>query len=547
MPSKDWVQQRHPAYSDWKDAEDRHRASYTARTKDLIPYIVPYLFEETDEVEEEGPKVLKRSELGYGISLNESYLSEIFGHLRGAPARYTFGLLAGDQEEESFTDTAPDDTRIEELWEDATLENTSWVNFFLGKVLEWMLTSPGGLVVVDAPPGQPSNRREDGEVRPYFRFVPGSKLLDAGRGKTGFRWVKLAERVDDRTWDDDTGEFTQRIVVYSLENTENGQSRTVLRRFTDDGDPIFPDRAAEERVVDANGPAPGVDLGQFVDRQGQPTLPVVKATFGEHPDVPWMGAGLLMGLADIVIDVFNTVTEMREGYRDEVFAPYVHVGPEPESVKELIVEGSIFLALGDEENVSLERLTADATSVSSGMEQIRLAIEAWEQSAKRKAAKAQEREMSGVALQAEFQLDLAPLLTEVAETLDDVESAAMWIAAQFVNREASEDELRGMGVERDTNFRPEAEASRINRIVGEAKEAFGRFPSSTALSESFMRFLEAADLVDLDEEVEVGEGGESMTRRELIRSQVEDGFNQAMESQRNRDQGALPLAGGGGF
>jgi len=541
VPTSAWVEQRHPQYNFWRATEKSQRASYIARRKDLVPYLVPYIFEITDENEGD-PTKLARGDLGYGLSVNESYLSDILGHVRNAASSYSWGLLADEEPDVATSGAPPAGTVALSIWEDATNTNVSWRNFFLRKVLEWQLTSPGGFVIVDAPQGRPQSAAQDAQFRPYLRFVQSSFLLDAGRSRNGFRWMKFVESIDERTWDDEGGEFTLRYLVYSLEGPED-EAHTVVRRFTEKGDPIVPEVPDDQLTEDGQG----IDLGVFVDRQGTPTLPIVPATFGEHPDVPWLGSGLLMGLDDIVIDIFNTVSEMREGYRDEVWSPFVHVGPEPSSVRDLIVGGSKFIALGDEDNVSLTRLTADAAAVDSGMAQVKIALDAWQESAKRKAADAQAREMSGIALQADFQLSLAPLLREVAETLDDVESGVMWIVAQFVDREARVSDLAGMGVERNRDFRPEEEASRINRIVGDATKSFGRFPSAEALSEAFMRMVESSDMIDLDETIQVGqgEGAEQVSRRELIQRQVRDGFSQMIEAQRNRDQGGVPLAFGG--
>lgn len=545
MPG-DWVTRKHPGYSDWKESEDLSRASYIARRKDLVPYLVPHLFEEeTPEDDAEklkkaqtiqmDPRELRRAKLGFGIGLNESYLSEVLGHVRGAGVSRNFGPL--DSANEGPTSGGPSEgSAARRLWEDFTRRNTTWKNFFHRTVLDWMLSSPGGLIVVDAPAGESATAADDEELTPFGRFVPWSQVFDVGRGQRGFRWVKLTENVDAR---DPKGEGSEEIetryVLYELQ----GDGSTQVSRWNEKGDPVA------WEVERANGEPEEVteiNLGTFVDRQGDPTLPIVNAGFGEHPDVSFVGAGLLMGLDEIVTDLFNLVTEIREGFRDEVFSLLVHKGPEPEGVRDLLKKGSRFVPLGDEENVSLTRVGPDAKIVTSGESLVTLALKSWAESARRKAQKAQEREMSGVALQAEFQLDLAPLLREIAGVLDDLETNVLLIAAQFVDRTVGVEALRQIDVTRDDEFRPEDEASRISRIVGEAKQAFGRIPSATALSRAFMRWAESTGVFDLDQEVEL-QGGETVPLRDLLRQETETGFQNAVSSQRQRDQSSFPLTG----
>lgn len=545
MPG-DWVTRKHPSYEDWKTAEDLSRASYIGRRKDLAPYLVPHVFEEeTPEDEHEkvrkvqsiemDPRKLRRAKLGFGIGLNDSYLSEVLGHVRGAPVSRNFGPL--DPSNEGPTSGGPSEgSSARRLWEDLTRRNTTWKNFFHRTVLDWMLSSPGGLIVVDAPAGESVTAADDEELTPFARFVPWSQVFDVGRGERGFRWVKLTERVDAR---DPKGEKSEEIetryVLYELQD----DGSTEVSRWDEDGDPV----AFEvERGDGETEEVSARNLGTFQDRQGDPTLPIVNAGFGEHPDVSFVGSGLLIGQDEIVVDLFNLVTEIREGFRDEVFSLLVHKGPEPEGVRDLLKKGSRFVALGDEENVSLTRVGTDAKIVSSGETLVNLALKSWAESARRKAAAAQEREMSGVALQAEFQLDLAPLLREIAGVLDDLETNVLLIAAQFVDRTVNLEDLRSIDVTRDDEFRPEDEASRISRIVREAKEAFGRIPSATALSRAFMRWAESTGVFNLDQEVEL-QGGETVVLRDLLRQEAETGFQNAVSSQRQRDQSSFPLTG----
>jgi hypothetical protein len=546
MPDAAWVENRHPDFATWTALEKRQRASYTARVIDLAPYLIPYIFEK-EEGSDFDPAGLSRASLGYGFGLNESYLSDIFGHVRNAAGSYTWGPLVAKDGDTPIQGDPPAGSIAASLWGDITMSNTSWRNFFMRRGLEWLLTSLGGFIVVDAPPGRARSAKEDASFRPYTRFVPMSSVPNFGPGRTGFRWIRFLESVDERKWDDaDNAGIQDRHVVYSLEKYADDSVHTILRRFDEKGTPIPPANLGETNGPVASVDGNGVDLGTFFDFQGEPTMPIVQVAYGETPGIAHVGGGLLQGLDDIILDAFNTVSEMREGYRDEVFAPFVHVGPKPEKVRDLLVEGTKFLALGDEENVSLDRLTADVSSVTAGKELIDLALNAWKEAAKSNAADAQVRAMSGIALQAEFQLSLAPLLREVTETLDDLESNVMHRAAQFADSSATVDGLATIGVARNTQFRPEDEASRLARIVKDARDGFGRIPSADYLTHAFMRWVEASDSVELDAVVQVQgpNGTVTQTLRDLIESQAGKGFTQAIEAQRNRDQSAVPLFGG---
>lgn len=512
MEKQSWVEREHPWRRIWAEDEARQRASYHARRKDLAEYLVPHRFERTPEVKK-SPANLDRADLGYGIGLNRSYLSEIFGHVRSASAEYTWGPLVASSEvdEDGVVEGAPPSgTLARTVWEDATRENTSWRNFFLRKVLEWMLTSPGGFVVVDVPAGpRGSSEREDRERgrRPYVRFAKLSDVVDLGRSGSGFRWIKLREKRDTRSPDGDEDEIQNHYLLYRL--AEGGRTR--VTRY---------DERGEEVVLPGQSEAT-VDMGVIRDKQGEPVLPLVPAMFGEHADIPWLGAGLLPGLDDIVIDLFNAVSEMRAGYRDLVVAFLAYVGPNGDKVEKALESGTRYLDLGDNPDASINRVAADSAEVDAGVTQVELALRAWAEGAKRKGADAVAREMSGIALQAEFQLDLAPLLREITEELDDVESNVMHRLAQVADETVGMDQIKTVGVKRNRDFRPEDEASRIARIVEEFRPMVDRVPSQ-AQREIVMRWLEATGIVNLDQTVVLANGDGEATLRELLPDEVEE-------------------------
>lgn len=503
-----WLTRAHPKRKVWTRDEKRMRASFHGRIRDLSPYLKPHRFEATEEIQKD-PSKLDRAELGYAIQLNSSYLSEIFGHVREAPATYEWGPMGDDSEENR--EQPPEDTVARGLWEDATRTDTNWENFFQRKVLEWMLTSPGGFIVTDVPPGRRQAASDDSGRRPYVRFVPMSDVIDIGRSRTGFPWIKIRETRDTRTPRSEENELAENILLYELRDGE-----TVVTRYDADGEVKVPENASEENL---RNDGRSVSMGEIVDRQGQPTLPLVHARFGEHPDLSWIGAGAIMGLDDIVLSIYNTVSEMRTGYRDLVIALLVYRGPKEQAkdLEKALTNGTRYAHVGEDGDNELKRLSADSAEVDAGVTQIEMALKAWAESAKRKAAEAMDRQMSGVALQAEFQLDLAPLLREVTEQLDDIESATMHRLAQLDNDSLGESDLRTIGVERDKSFDPEDEASRIARIVDEAP--FWRLVPAEAKRDVVRQWIESTGAVNMDRELEL-EGGETIKLREFLPEEI---------------------------
>ena len=490
--------QIHPLYRIWLEDQRRQRASYLATRRHLAEFLVPHRFEGDTH-----PTNLPRSRLGYGIGLNRSWLWELLGHVRMTPARYRWGAF-GNDDPEMVRSGAPEEGSVASaMWHDANLTGVNWTNFFEDRVLEWMLTSPGGLILVDNKPSPDEvvTQRDEIEagLRPYLRWIPFGSVIDFGYGPSGYDWVKIVELRDTRTHDHDSPDplavLNHRFVKLWLE--PDGTSKLV-RKDADD-----------------NTIGDTVDFGRIVDSRGRATLPIVPATFGQHPDIENMGAGLLLGMEDIVIDLFNVATEVREAFRDAAFGMLVHKGPGATTVRDMLASGSRFVTLGDEEmeHSSLERISGESGEVTVGIELLNAGLRSWALSAKRKAAEAVEQAQarSGVSLQAEWELDAKPLLVNIAERLDEIESSVMGIAAQMAGEENGD---RPGGVSRDTNFRLEDEAIRIAKVVREVSESLPL--PGIVVENAILAATEALDFVDLDEEIE-GEG----TLREVLAREAE--------------------------
>jgi hypothetical protein len=508
----------HPLRTLWITAERRMRASFLATREALAPFLVPHRFEADYD---RAPETLRRARFGYGIRLNKSYLTEILGHVRSAEAKYEWGTLA---EGEAEADGTPAGGVARGLWTDATLEGERLPDFFAGTVLEWVCSSPGGFVVVDNPPSDPSTpalTRADEKAakrRPYFKWVPWSAVADYGYGVRGFRWLELIEVADTRQPGAQGGDgLEERRVRYTL----GPDGATTVERFNKDG----------ERIGEP------VSLGRLEDPHGNAMLPLVPAILGDHPTIARVGTGLLHGLDDMVIDLYNIVSEMREAYRNAAFALLTHTGPDAEEVRKQLGNGSLFIALGDGERAGLARLAGDSTEVATGISLVELGVKMWALGAKRQAAEAMSdtaaQAGSGVQVEAEFSLDLKPLLVSLVTLLDRVETNALYIAAQLAGANVSQADK--LGVRRDTHFRLEDEASRIARIVGEFVATLPLPPEAKV--NIAMRWLEAAKVFDLTEPSEEVKG---KTKGEVAEEELRDMLAAEQE-------GAIRMATGAGL
>jgi hypothetical protein len=500
MPSvpTSWVQRLHPLRGIWLRDELKQRASFLATRQHLTPFLVPHRFEGTTD-----PSSLNRAKLAYGVGLNAAYMQEIFGHIRATPAHYNWGALATNEGKDITT--PPKGGVAERLWWDATGEGVSWTNFFEGEVLEWMLTSPGGLILIDT--NNPNvGRINQGEaetlgIRSMFKFIPYSWIEDFGRNRGGYRWIKIAETLDAREPDmknDDTG-MQRRHMLYEL--TADGRTR--ITRWDDNGRQI------------------GTELFQTIkNTNSQPMLPFVEVKFGKHPDVNYMGTGMLMGLDDIVIDMFNLLTEIREAYRDAVFTFLKYRGPDPDGVRVQLKQGTRLVHTGDDTNSDLGVVGADGSEVEAGLSLLEVSLKNWSLSAKRRAMEQQEatQARSGVSIKAEFQLDLVPVMVSITEQLDIIETNAMFILAQIEGHTVQEANV--LSIRREKDFQMEQEASRISRIVKEYMDAIPGMPAPL-LKQMIMRWAESIDFLDLDAMVKMGDGS-SKKLRDIIESDATD-------------------------
>lgn len=533
--TKHWVDRMHFDRGAWIDAERRMRASYLATRDLLVDYLVPHRFEgavvdpETGTAARVDPRQLPRAEYGYGIGLNAAYLDEIIGHVRGAPARYNWGPLSNDEEPVTYSTTnpgKPSDGLALDLWRDATRGNVTWPNFFGRIVLEWIASSVGGFVLVDNVGVQTASKAEERAAakRPFVRFIPWSIVEDYGWGEHGLRWIKLAEWRDER---DPRVSEQQRLTRYHVLYELDGDT-SIVTRHDEDG-----------KVV-----GEAVEIGELYDKQGHATLPLIEARIGSHETINHVGRGLLYGLDDIVIDLFNVMSEAREGFRDSSFGMLTYRGPEGDAVRNVLAQGTRYADLGDDPDASLDRVAGDSGEVTAGMTLFEIGLEAWKLSAKRRATKTDSvNAMSGVALQAQFALDITPTLRDVAERIDEIETNTMHVAGQMGDRRKSPDELEEVGVVREREFRPEDEAARIARIVDDFREEIDLVPAE-ARAEIAMRWIEASGLVDLDDEIELADGS-TMPAREFY-AQRADALAQRMEDATATASGFGSLLGGNG-
>jgi hypothetical protein len=520
-----WVTRLHPQRNGIVNDQLTERASYIATRDILISYLVPHRFEGKSAK----PQDLIRAQYGYGLGLNKSYLQDIMGHIRGAPTLWNWGAMeeGGTDEEgnEVSTPTAGDPAGglALTLWEDATRDNVTWRNFFMRKVLEWMLSSPGGFVLVDnprLPEGDETPTMEQAEqlaLRPYTQFLSWAQVEDWGRYELGYKWIKIVTEEDNREPMSDMVQSDQRVrVLYEL----NDEGETEVSRWEVNGNQI----------------GETVNVGKILDRQGQVTLPFVPVAYGEREGLEYVGQGLIADLADIIIDLFNTFSETREGFRDATFGIFAYSGDRGDNVQALLDEGTRFVDLGDNENASLQRIAGNVEEVTQGLALMDFSLKAWDAAARSNAATAQARArtMSGIALQAEFQLDLAPLLKEVAETLDQIESDTMFLCGQFGGFEPTD--IEDVGVMRSTEFRPEEEAGRIARIIKDFNQTGIPVPAEAQLA-ALMAWTSSLDFLDLDGIVEGIEG--VTTRRDLIRLQAAQAIQE--EETRRRNESAFLL------
>lgn len=491
-----WVNRQHPARYLWVEDERKQRASYLADQRHLAPFIVPHRFEGDFS---KNPEKLGRAKLGYGVGLNKAYLQEIFGHIRGTPAHYWWGVIGAESDQDIAI--PPKGEPALKFWNDATSNGVTWTNFFEGKVLEWITTSVGGFILVDSnrPEGLVLTQALADQLgfRASVKFIPMSWVEDFGRSDSGYRWIKIREIQDQRVPNPgESGDegYRPRHVLYELQF----DGRTQITRYDDDGNQVGP-----------------TIFQKVVDTHGRGCLPLLEAKLFDHPDLDFLGAGLLMGLDDIVIDLYNLLTEIREAYRDAAFSFLAYRGPNSEEARQQVSAGSRWVDMGDDPTATLERKAAEASEVTAGIDLFNIGLKNWSLGAKRRSLEIMEASSarSGVSLKAEFQLDLRPLLVAVTEVLDSVETNVMFVLAQVLG--FSPQDANECKVVRETQFQLEQEATRIARITGEFLGAIPAMPAAL-LERMIDRWAASIDFLDLDEKID----GKSL--RDIISAQAKE-------------------------
>jgi hypothetical protein len=243
-----------------------------------------------------------------------------------------------------------------------------------------------------------------------------------------------------------------------------------------------------------------VTLPLLYGTRGVPQLPFVPVAFGRIPEISFVGGGLLRGLDDLVLDLYNQVVELRVSSR-EVYGLLTYSGTEAEEVKRQLIAGSALVALGAEGTLS--RLQADGTAPQSIAATIALGLQLWASAASEKvaSAKTQTDSRSGASIATDHTLRVRPLLTLLASTLDRIETDTLCLVAQMAGNSAAD--AARVVVTTDTAFSLEDEASRIARIVTELATAIAALRTArldnAALVEPVVRtVLDRANVVPSD-------------------------------------------------
>jgi len=505
----------HPARDRWVERQGLERATYVATNEAMGPYLIPHDLESNTIA----PQDLRRAKLGHVPPLNYSYLSEILGHAYGAAVNVHWGPLSTDGKAISV---APKDGVALEIWKDATLQGDSFSKFG-NKVLEWMASSPGCWIITDSTSQPVADAADDDEDRgpkstakgqqtssgrPYMRIVQWSSVEDLGQYSDGrLRFIKFHESVDERDPESavDSG-MTNLHVLYRLQP----DGTVTVRKLNDDGADVVP----------------ATSLGTFIDAAGRPVIPIAQAKFGEDELLPFLGSGLLQGLAFVVKDLWNQVTEMRSGARDVCFDVLAYKGASFESVKTQMAAGDRLIDLGASELSSLTRVGADGGEIGVALTIFKQTLEDWAMGAKRKASdfvtKGNGTARSGVSLQAEFQLDLKPLLVALVSAWSDAMRAVLFFAAQFANDQSGLDKLGVITVNVDQEFSLEDEAARISRIVTDY-DTTGLPMIPEAQRQLMLTWAKSTRVVDLNARVkDPADPTQKITAGDLIERQADE-------------------------
>jgi hypothetical protein len=495
---------KHPQYEVYADDEKRQRATFIATLRSMVSFLIPHTYEGDDPG--------RRALFGWAPGLNRRFIQQLMGHVRAQEVRRSWPPLSAPKDRQ-ITGAPTEGSIAALLFSDATADGVSWDNFFRGRVMEWLLSSPGGFVLVDQPAGKAETMAEAFEkgLRPSVRFVPFSEVWAFEFGRHGFTRVKLVESEFDADplfpGTTSTGNVvsSSTVVVYSLD--------------PEDGHTVFARYDIEDNLLDR------ADLPRFENPQGQPILPLVPVKWGEHAAVAGVGEGLLSGLADLVIDRYNIVNEMRAGSRDMTFAVDFYRGTDYAAVVTQREAGSRMVNIGTDPNAQLGRIGADPSEVTVTIQQLQVNLEEWVKTVSEKsdALSDSPQTRSGVAIQAEFQLAMKPILTLAARELDAIEEQVMYIVAQFQGESPAA--AFAVSVETNVDFRMENEADHVAGVLEAAQRGDLRLPPELLVA-AVMTFAEAAPELfgDMSDKIEGGR-----RRWEIVEAQARQMFEGALD------------------
>jgi hypothetical protein len=474
----------HPSYDYWTKLEQKFRATHIADAEHLNPFLIPSATEGADTP----GQLLPRARLSYGIPLNSAWSGSVIGHVQGANRSYSWGATTSADEIQTAT---PPDGDAKLWYDDITADGTSLPNFINGTVMEWMLSSPGGFIVCDTNAtaglnGVTKLQVQELGLRPYARFIPWSAVEDFGRSKNGYTWLQFKETTHTRKpFSEANGPAqTENCVFYILDEVTG--STTVYRLDKDNA------------LVDV------IDMGVIQSPAGVPMLPIIPVKFGDHPKLPYLGQGLYLGTADIIIQLFNRLNEQQHRYRKGMFGLLQVASPSTENhqkITDQMNRASSVIFTGPEDKML--NVGANTDGISAGLEVIAALLTHFYMAVSQKtdenggSATAQ----SGFSMVVDHQRSVKPLLTRVAEALDAIETNLLYIFAQLAGSYTLE-QAGELKVVRDTNFRVEDESERILRIL-KAMVSVMEVPK-VVQEQLVFQVLERTKLVDLNQVMDSG-------------------------------------------
>lgn len=479
-----WVKRLHPAHAKVCTIHELRWALYSGRREELFPkYLEAHRLEARDETGAAGVSIY-RERLGYAPRLAQGLIADIIGHLGSTKKTFEWGPLddGGGGKDELPTG------RAKRLYDDVTRDGQDWESFFGCDVLEQILATKGGVLIIDAPPRDaraPALTVEDAQrlsIRPYIKLVDWKDVPDWRWGVRGFEWVKVYETNDTRSLrDTDSTKYTTRRYV-TYEFAPDGKA-CIVSRFDNDGRPE----------------GTPVTLAPIVDTEGAPTLPVIPAIFGRDRKVRPLGRGLLDGLDDIEVDLANQINELRDEVRTIVFGLLAYAGSQGENVEQNLKSNSRFVDLGPEGVLNYVAATGDV--ITQLLAVIDRTYAAWRAAVRQKPAELMDSTAtrSGDSFTSEFAVTWKPLLSGIAQQLDDLESNALYIIGQFWGLPS--EQAATLSVKRDKGFRLEDEGSFLARSLKDITQATDAAPAKP-LARLVVAMMQAFGSVTEDDDVD---------------------------------------------